>query len=90
MRTAALLATALWAGLPAPFHPPFSGEFDSSKPVTVEGAVTRADWENPHGFFPLDVTRAGGGFLARNGARTAEGRPDALAGGRRIVSDRNC
>jgi len=40
----AFLAT----GLPAFAHHAFSNEYDESKPITLEGVVTRIDWENPH------------------------------------------
>jgi len=51
---AALLFLA--GGLPAPAHHAFSSEFDLSKPITLEGVVTRIDWENPHVHFYVDVT----------------------------------
>jgi hypothetical protein len=34
--------------LPALAHHSFASEFDTSKPITLEGVVTRIDWENPH------------------------------------------
>jgi hypothetical protein len=52
---------ALFAGLsmlgthPAFAHHSFAGEFDTSKPVTLEGTVTRIDWENPHVHYFVDV-----------------------------------
>jgi hypothetical protein len=46
----------LACGLPALAHHSFAEEFDSSKPVTLEGVVTRIDWENPHVHYYLDVT----------------------------------
>jgi hypothetical protein len=47
-------------GLPAVAHHAFSNEFDESKPVTLEGVVTRIDWENPHVHYFVDVTQADG------------------------------
>lgn len=44
------------ASLPLPAHHAFSAEFDSSKPITLEGIVTRVEWENPHVYFYIDVT----------------------------------
>lgn len=44
------------AGLPAFAHHSFAEEFDTSKPVALEGAVTRIDWENPHVHYFVDVT----------------------------------
>ena len=46
----------LASGLPALAHHAFSGEFDESKPITLEGVVTRIDWENPHVHYYVDVT----------------------------------
>jgi uncharacterized protein DUF6152 len=36
-------------------HHAFSAEFDSDKPVMLEGAVTKADWVNPHAWIYIDV-----------------------------------
>jgi hypothetical protein len=46
----------LASGLPVAAHHAFSGEFDQSKPITLEGVVTRIDWENPHVHYYVDVT----------------------------------
>ncbi|HXP87742.1 MAG TPA: DUF6152 family protein [Bryobacteraceae bacterium] len=51
------------AGAPAFSHHAFSGEFDASKPITLEGVVTRIDWENPHVYFYVDVTQPDGTVL---------------------------
>src|SRR5580693_4327112 len=45
----------LGSGLPAFAHHSFAGEFDTSKPITLEGVVTRIDWENPHVHYFVDV-----------------------------------
>ncbi len=47
-------------GLPVFAHHAFSNEFDESKPITLEGVVTRIDWENPHVHFYIDVPEADG------------------------------
>jgi hypothetical protein len=41
-------------------HHSFAAEYDESKPLTLEGVVTRVDWENPHVHFYVDVTGADG------------------------------
>jgi hypothetical protein len=46
----------LMSGLPVLAHHAFSGEFDQSKPITLEGVVTRVEWENPHVHYFVDVT----------------------------------
>jgi hypothetical protein len=41
-------------------HHAFSAEFDQDKPVLLEGAVTRADWTNPHAWIYIDVKSSHG------------------------------
>jgi Family of unknown function (DUF6152) len=43
------------AALPLRAHHSFAAEFDQSKPITLEGAVTRVEWLNPHVYIYLDV-----------------------------------
>ena len=36
-------------------HHAFSAEFDQDKPVLLEGALSKAEWTNPHAWIYLDV-----------------------------------
>lgn len=50
---AVLLAAAT---VPSEAHHSFAAEYDSMKPVTVTGVVTRVEWTNPHTYIYVDVT----------------------------------
>lgn len=54
---AALLSIA---AVPSEAHHSFAAEYDSAKPVTVTGVVTRIEWTNPHAYIYVDVTDKNG------------------------------
>ena len=59
--TGMLLAVAsLVFVAPALAHHAVGGEYDSSKPVTVTGVVTKVEWVNPHSRVYFDVTDPAG------------------------------
>jgi hypothetical protein len=58
----AVTAIALSLGLASnsEAHHSFAAEFDSKKPVTVQGVVTKARFVNPHAWLYLDVKNQDG------------------------------
>src|ERR1700689_5513219 len=55
--SAGLLMAAV---LPVAAHHSFSAEFDSTKPITLDGKVVQMEWVNPHSWLTIDVTKADG------------------------------
>lgn len=45
---------------PVDGHHAFAAEFDASKPVSLQGTITRMEWVNPHSWVHLDVTKPDG------------------------------
>ena len=43
------------AGIPLEAHHSFAAAYDMTKPVTVQGTITKVRLENPHSWFFLDV-----------------------------------
>jgi hypothetical protein len=57
-----VLVITLWLGtMPAVLaHHSVAGQFDSSKPMTLKGVITKVDWMNPHSYIYLDVKEPDG------------------------------
>ncbi len=56
MRATIIAASLLTvAALPVAAHHSFAAEYDSTKPVTLHGAVVRVEWTNPHARFYVEV-----------------------------------
>ena len=45
----------LCSAVPVAAHHAFAGEYDSGKPLTLKGVVTKVEWTNPHARFYLTV-----------------------------------
>jgi len=54
-KVAVSLAGLLLLALPLLAHHSFAAEYDSTKPVTLKGTVTKFDWVNPHSRLFVDV-----------------------------------
>ena len=73
-------------------HHSFAAEFDSTKPVTLKGTITKVEWTNPHTYFYVDATDENG----KRGEWAVEGgapnvlyrqgwKPDTLKVGDKVV-----
>jgi hypothetical protein len=50
-----IVCALLSAASAAVAHHSFDAEYDSKKPFTITGFVTKVDWLNPHAFVSIDV-----------------------------------
>jgi hypothetical protein len=60
MRRLIVAVGLLMAAVPVMAHHSFSSEYDASKPITLEGLVTKVEWQNPHVYFYINVKDANG------------------------------
>jgi hypothetical protein len=51
-----LAATLLLGAAVTQAHHSFAAQYDTNKPVTMSGVVTKVDWTNPHVYIYVDVT----------------------------------
>ena len=70
-------AAVLLSAVPAVAHHAFSADFDSTKPVTLDGTITRVEWTNPHAHIYMDVKDTSG---KTTNWRVELGSRDELAG----------
>ena len=61
-------AGVLLAGRPVLAHHSFAAEFDSEKPITLTGIVTKVEWTNPHVWFYINVKDEKSGTVTNWGA----------------------
>ena len=56
-RIAALLVlvVVVASGMSIAAHHSFAAQYDSTKPITLKGGITRIEWANPHIYFYIDV-----------------------------------
>ena len=54
------LAVLISGAATAVAHHAFAAEFDATKPVSLQGVVTKMEWINPHSWIHLDVKNADG------------------------------
>ena len=60
-RTVLVAGVAVWlAAAPLRAHHAFSSEFDVSKPLKLQGTLTKWEMINPHSWFHLDVKNPDG------------------------------
>jgi uncharacterized protein DUF6152 len=62
----ALVLGLICLAAPLAAHHSWTADYDGSKPVKVQGVVTKVEWTNPHTHFYIDSTDASGTVTAWN------------------------
>jgi len=57
---AVAVALLLASGSPVWAHHAFNAEFDSNKPIKMEGTVKKMEWINPHSWMTIEVKKPDG------------------------------
>lgn len=47
------------SGLSIAAHHSFAAQYDRTKPITLQGTITKMEWANPHIYFYIDVVDKG-------------------------------
>jgi len=60
-----LLSAVLLSALATPLaaHHSFAAQYDRQQPITLTGAVTKIEWNNPHVYFYIDVLNEKSGVV---------------------------
>jgi Family of unknown function (DUF6152) len=56
----AILFLLVMPAIPVWAHHAFSAEFDTNKPIRLEGKIAKVEWVNPHAWIHVDVTKPDG------------------------------
>ena len=53
--SALVVTLGIWATVPVSAHHAFSTEFDATRPLLLEGTVSKVEFINPHSWIHIDV-----------------------------------